>query len=72
MALKYIKKKHGKDIFTIIKSFEPAKAKYTKILLDIKFIKTCKQEHIIPTFANIKLSIKGKNNKLKHGAWSMK
>ena len=39
---KYVKKKYGKDIFTIVKLFESAKAKYTKILLDITFIKTCK------------------------------
>ena len=41
-------------------------AKYTEILLDIKFIKTSKQGHIIPTFANVKLSIKGTNYTLKN------
>ena len=64
--IKYLKKKHRKYVFTIVKSFESAKAKYAKILIDIKFIKACKQEYIIPTFANVELSIKGKNNKLKH------
>ena len=38
----HVKKKHGKKIFTIVKSFESAQTKYTNILLDIKFIKTCK------------------------------
>ena len=57
---------HRKDIFTIVKSFETVKVKYAKILFDIKFIRTCKQEHIISTFTNVKLSIKGKNIKLKH------
>ena len=36
-----------------------------KVQADIKFIKLCKQENLIPTFANIKLSLKHSNNKLK-------
>ena len=35
-----------------------------KIQTDIKFIKACKQENIIPTFASVKLSLKHNNNKL--------
>ena len=30
-----------------------------------KFIKTCKRENLIPTFANVKLAIKTGNAKLK-------
>ena len=33
--------------------------------LDIKFPKTCKREGLIPTFANVCLSIKQQNLKLK-------
>ena len=35
-----------------------------KVQADIKFIKLCKQENLIPTFANIKLSLNHSNNKL--------
>ena len=36
-----------------------------KVQVDIKFIKLCKQENLIPTFANIELSLKLSNGKLK-------
>ena len=32
-----------------------------KTILDIKFLKKCKQEQLIPTFANERLSTKGPN-----------
>ena len=63
---KVIKKKHGKDIYTLIRSFENIKTKYVKTILDIKFFKECKQEQLIPTFAKARLSTKGSNIKLKH------
>ena len=51
---------------TSVKSlFDVLKAKYMKVQADTKFIKLCKQENLIPTFANIKLSLKHNNNKLK-------
>ena len=62
---KYIKKKHGKDIYNIIRSFENIKTKYGNTKLDIQYIKLCKQERLLLTFATIKLSIQSKNNKLK-------
>ena len=62
---KYIKKKHGKDIYNIVRSFENLKTKYEKTKLDIQYIKLCKQERLLPTFVRIKLSIQTKNNKLK-------
>ena len=37
-----------------------------KTILDIKFLKKCKQEQFIPTFANVRLSTKRSNIKLKH------
>ena len=42
------------------------KTKYAKTILDIKFPKQCKQEQLIPTFANVRLTMKGSNIKLKH------
>ena len=62
---KRIKKKHGQDILYIVRSLENLKTKYMKVQADIKLIKSCKQENLIPTFANIKLSLKYNNNKLK-------
>ena len=63
---KVIKKKHGKYIYTLVKSFEKIKTNYMKTVLDIKFHNKCKQEQLIPTFANVRLSTKGSNIKLKH------
>ena len=36
-----------------------------KVQADIKFIKTCKSERLIPTFPNVKLAIKNAKHKLK-------
>ena len=61
---KRIKKKYGKYILSDVRSSENLKTKYMKVQADIKFIKLCKQENLIPTFANIKLSLNHSNNKL--------
>ena len=37
-----------------------------KTILDIKFLKQCKLKQLIPTFANICLSMRGSNIKLKY------
>ena len=37
-----------------------------KTILETKLLKQCKQEELIPTFANVRLSTKGSNIKLKH------
>ena len=42
----------------VLKQFETTK-------LHIEYIKLCKQEHLLPTFATIRLSIQTKSNKLK-------
>ena len=39
--------------------------KHTKIQLDIDFIKICKWEDLIPTFANVNVAIKHGTQKLK-------
>ena len=41
------------------------KTKNIKLQEDIKFVKLCKQENLIPTFANVKLAIKPGKTKLK-------
>ena len=61
---KHIRNKHGKDIYNIIRSFETLKTKYKKVILDLKYIKTCKKEELIRTFANVCLSVKHGSAKL--------
>ena len=39
--------------------------KYSKVNQDINFIKTCRRENLIPTFAKVKIAIKINNDKLK-------
>ena len=63
-VFKYIKKKHGQEIIRIVRSFENLKTKYVKVAVDIKSIKPCKNENIIPTFAKVNLSLKHGNYKL--------
>ena len=43
-----IKRKHGQDIIYLVKSFKHLKTTYVKTLADIKFIKSCKTENMIP------------------------
>ena len=56
-----IKKKHGQHV----RSYESLMTKYMKVTADIKFIKLCKVEKIIPTFAKVNLTIKSGSRKLK-------
>ena len=49
-----------------MESFESPKAKFEKTKLDIEYIKLYKQEHLLPTFATVRLSIQTKNMKLKN------
>ena len=62
---KYIGKKSGQDIIKIVRLYEKLKRKYVKLKADIDFIKWCKQEAIMPTFAKVDLSIKSGGYKLK-------
>ena len=39
--------------------------KYSKVNQDINYIKTCRRENLIPTFAKVKIVIKIDNDKLK-------
>ena len=60
-TFKYIKKKHGQDV----RSYESLKAKYMKVKADIKFVKSCKKENYIPTFAKVNLVINNGSGNLK-------
>ena len=47
-----------------VRSIEKIKHKWFKIIKDINFIKTCKKEDLLPTFAKVKLAIKSGNKKI--------
>ena len=51
--LKYIKKKHGQDIVTVIWSLEKLQTRFLKVSADICYIKMYKKEQLIPTFARV-------------------
>ena len=58
------KKRYGQEIIRIVRSFENLKTKHVKVAADIRFIKSCKNENTIPTFAKVNLSLKHGNYKL--------
>ena len=62
---RHIKKKHVEDILRIARKLEDLTNKHTKIQLDINFIKTCKREDLIPTFAKVNVAIKHSTQKSK-------
>ena len=63
---KFIKKKHGNDIYKVVRTFKNIKTRCEKNLLDIKFLKICKEDHLIPTVTNIRLATSGTNINFKH------
>ena len=65
VIFKHIKKKHGQEMVTIVRSFQQQKMKYMKTVADIKFIKSCKTSNVIPTFGNVNLSTQYGSYKLK-------
>ena len=62
----FIKKKNWKDIYTAVRTSENIKTRHERTLLNIKFLKICKVEHLILIFANTPLATNGNNTKLKH------
>ena len=62
--IKHVQKKHGQDNFIVKCTLEDLKTRLIKTETNIHFIKTCKEENIIPNFAKVKLSIKHGNKKL--------
>lgn len=57
----HVKKEHGQVALTVARMLEDLKIRVMKTEADIHFIKTCKREKIIQTFAKVKLSIKHGN-----------
>ena len=52
-------------MITVIRILEKLQTKYHKVVADIKYIKTCKKEHLIPTLAKENISIKIAAHKLR-------
>ena len=63
--LNCIKKKHGQDVITVIRSLKKLQTKYGKVIADIKYIKTCKKECLIPTFVKVNISVKNGTHNLR-------
>jgi hypothetical protein len=53
----YIREKIGTETLRQCRVFEKAVLRYEKLLLDLKFLLTCKKESLVPVFAKPKLSI---------------
>ena len=64
-VFKIIKKSHGQNVITAVRNYQKVKTKWMKVDQDIKFIKPCKKEHLVPKFAKVNLSIKSRSSKLK-------
>ena len=64
---KRIKMRKGHGILKTLQTLENLKKKYVKIKADIEFIKHCKGENIIPTFAKVNRSLEHSNCKIKSG-----
>ena len=62
---RHFKKMHGQDIIHVARKLEVLINKHTKIQLVINFMKTCKMEDLMPTFANVNVLIKHGLIKLK-------
>ena len=58
---KKIKKKHKQNVLNVVRKYERLLAKFMKLQANIKFIKTCKKEYLVPKFANVKLATKSGN-----------
>ena len=48
-----------------LRDFEQKKAKFEKLVADIAFIKLCKKEQLIPSFAKVNVSIRNGTDKVK-------
>ena len=60
-----ITRKLGQDIVKIAGNLEDLLTKHQKNVLDIKFIKTCKKENLVPVFATVNLVTKHGTMRLK-------
>ena len=64
-VFKHIKKKHEHNLIKAVRDFEQKKAKFEKLVADIAFIKLCKKEQLIPSFAKVNVSIRNGTDKVK-------
>ena len=64
-VFKHIKKKHEHNLIKALRDFEQKKAKFEKLVADIAFIKLCKKEQLIPSFAKVNVSIRNGTDKVK-------
>ena len=62
---KYVRQKHVQSAVKIVRTLEQVKRRYAKVNEDIKFIKICKKEDLLPKFAKIQLSVRSGSMKLK-------
>ena len=53
--MNYIRQKYGCYTSNLVFNFRKAYMKICKIRLDLKFIRTCKNEHLVPTFIRFRL-----------------
>ena len=64
-VFKHIKKKHEHNLIKAVRDFEQKKAKSEKLVADIAFIKLCKKEQLIPSFAKVNVSMRNGTDKVK-------
>ena len=62
---KLIQKKKGQDVIKYVRLYEKSKTKSMKLNADIIYIKSCKKEDLIPTFAKVNLATKSGGFKIK-------
>ena len=54
----YVKLKHVQSAVKVVRLLKQVKRRYAKVNEDIKFIKICKKEDLLPNFAKIRLSVR--------------
>ena len=52
---------HGKDALDNLKSFEKLRVKMVRKIANLKFLKNCRDNHIIPKFAVVKHALRNRN-----------
>ena len=62
---KLIQKKQGQDLIKNVRIYEKFKTKSMKLKAGIIYIKSCKKDEPIPTFAKVNLAIKCRDFKIK-------
>ena len=60
----YVLKKHGQKKLQQVRELESLMSRYIRLINDIKYIKSCKRDDIIPTFARVSNSVVKNNRKL--------